>query len=282
MYKIKQFLKRLFRPVTIMLIPHDSRRTINLKLPSIGVITSVILWLVGSIYVISIAVDTVRYHDMESKLKFYTAQFSELASTISTLKRAEAELKRLLSLGSKEKILENVDTRVNIHDAGSLNIELLKEQIKKTVEEVGAIQDFLRQQKDIYMATPKGWPIIGRVTSYFGQRENPIHGKEEFHSGVDISANSGTPIKATADGVVSFSGWIAGNGNLVVIEHGFGYSTLYAHNRLNVVKVGQKVKRGDIIAYVGSTGNATGPHLHYEVWHNGKAVNPMTFIKGKS
>jgi len=279
MYKVKQFLKRLFTPVTIMMIPHDSKRTINIKLPSIGVITSVILWLVGSIYVLSIAVDTVKYYDMKSKLKFYTSQFGELTSTISAIKKAEAEFKRILSFGSKEKILENVDTRINMPDAGSLDMDLLKEEIKKTVETVEAIQDFLRQQKDLYMATPKGWPVLGRITSHFGDRKNPLHGRDEFHSGVDISANSGTPIKATADGVVSFSGWKGGNGNLVVIEHGFGYSTFYAHNRLNVVKVGQKVKRGDTIAYVGSTGNTTGPHLHYEIWHNGEAKNPMEFIK---
>lgn len=279
MCKIKQVLKTLFTPVTIMLIPHNSKRTINIKLPSIGVITSLILWLVGSIYVVSIAVDTVRYYDMESKLKSYTAQFDELTSAISTIKKAEMELRRILSLGSKEKILENVDSRVNMSDAGSLDINLLKDQIKNTVERVEAIQDFLRQQKDIYMATPKGLPLIGRITSHFGERENPIHGEDEFHSGVDISANPNTPIKATADGVVSFSGWSAGNGRLVVIEHGFGYSTFYAHNKLNAVKVGQRVKRGDIIAYVGSTGNTTGPHLHYEVWHNGRPINPMKFIK---
>ncbi len=279
MYKIKRFLKRLFTPVTIMMIPHDSKRTINIKLPSIGVFSSVLLWLVGSVYVVSIAIDTVEYYDMKSKLNFYTSQFVELKSTISTLEKAEAEFKRILSFKSKEKILENVDTKINTHDAGSLDMDILKDQIKNTVEKVTDIKEFLRNQKDIYMATPKGWPIVGRITSEFGGRENPIHGKQEFHSGLDISASMGAPVKATADGIVSFSGWSAGNGNLVVIEHGFGYSSFYAHNSSNAVKVGQKVKRGDIIAHIGSTGNTTGPHLHYEVWHNGKAVNPMSFIK---
>lgn len=279
MYKIKRFLKRLFTPVTIMMIPHDSKRTINIKLPSIGVFTSAALWLVGSVYVVSIAIDTIEYYDMKGKLNFYTSQFVELKSTISTLEKAEAEFKRILSFKSKEKILENVDTKINTHDAGSLDMDILKDQIKNTVEKVSEIKEFLKNQKDIYMATPMGWPIVGRITSEFGNRENPIHGKQEFHLGLDISAGSGTPIKSTADGIVSFSGWSDGNGNLVVIEHGFGYSTFYAHNRSNTVKVGQKVKRGDIIAHIGSTGRSTGPHLHYEVWHNGKAVNPMSFIE---
>ncbi|BCB96396.1 membrane protein [Dissulfurispira thermophila] len=279
MYKLKRFIRRLFTPVTIMLIPHDSKRTINVKLPSIGVVSSVVLWLVGSIYVISIAIDTIEYYNMKSKLNFYMGQFVELRTTISLLEKAEAEFKRLLSFKSRDKILENVDTQINVHDAGSLDMDLLKDQIKNTVEKVAEIQQFLKNQKDIYISTPKGWPVIGRITSEFGPRENPRYGGQEFHSGLDISAATGTPVRATADGIVSFAGWSAGNGNLVVVEHGFGYSTFYAHNSSIAVKVGQKVKRGDTIAYVGSTGNTTGPHLHYEVWHNGKAVNPVDFLK---
>ncbi|GER94519.1 M23 family peptidase [hot springs metagenome] len=279
MYKLKRFIRRLFTPVTIMLIPHDSKRTINVKLPSIGVVSSVVLWLVGSIYVISIAIDTIEYYNMKSKLNFYMGQFVELRTTISLLEKAEAEFKRLLSFKSRDKILENVDTQINVRDAGSLDMDLLKDQIKNTVEKVAEIQQFLKNQKDIYISTPKGWPVIGRITSEFGPRENPRYGGQEFHSGLDISAATGTPVRATADGIVSFAGWSAGNGNLVVVEHGFGYSTFYAHNSSIAVKVGQKVKRGDTIAYVGSTGNTTGPHLHYEVWHNGKAVNPVDFLK---
>lgn len=279
MYKVKRFFKKLFTPVTIMMIPHDSKRTINIKLPSIGVFSSALLWLVGSVYVVSIAIDTVEYYSMKSKVNFYTREFVEMKSTISTLKKAEAEFKRLLSFGSKDKILENVDAKVGIHDAGSVDIDLLKDQIKNTIERVSAIKDFLKEQKDVYMATPKGWPVMGRITSDFGERQNPKHGGLEFHSALDISASAGSPIKATADGIVSFSGWSAGNGNLVVVEHGFGYSTFYAHNSSNAVSVGQRVKRGSVIAYIGSTGNSTGPHVHYEVWQHGKPVNPIAFIK---
>lgn len=282
MYKLRRFFRKLFTPVTIMLIPHDSKRTINIKLPSIGVVSSAILWLVGSIYIVSVAIDTIEYYNMKSKLNFYMGQFLELKTTISMLEKAESEFKRLLSFKSKDKILENVNTKIGIHDAGSLDMDMLKDQIKNTIERVTEIQDFLKNQKDIYMSTPKGWPVMGRITSEFGSRENPIHGGQEFHSGLDISAGTGTPVKATADGIVSFSGWSAGNGNLVVIEHGFGYSTFYAHNSSIAVRVGQKVKRGEIIAHVGSTGNTTGPHLHYEVWHNGKPVNPIDFIKDRN
>ena len=91
----------------------------------------------------------------------------------------------------------------------------------------------------------------------------------------------GTPLHATADGVVSFADRSAGNGNITVVEHGYGYSTVYAHNTKNLVRAGQTVKRGQVVAYAGSTGTSTGPHVHYEVWKKGQSVNPMPFVKGK-
>jgi murein DD-endopeptidase MepM/ murein hydrolase activator NlpD len=102
-----------------------------------------------------------------------------------------------------------------------------------------------------------------------------------FHSGIDLACDPGTPIHATADGIVSHSGWAGGNGNVVVLEHGHGYSTIYAHNRNNAVKVGQQVRRGDVIGYVGSTGRTTGPHVHYEVLKDGKNVNPAPYLAGR-
>jgi murein DD-endopeptidase MepM/ murein hydrolase activator NlpD len=87
-----------------------------------------------------------------------------------------------------------------------------------------------------------------------------------------------TPIRATADGVVSHSGWANGSGQVVVLEHGCGFSTIYAHNSSNVVKIGQRVHKGDVIAYVGMTGKTTGPHVHYEIWKDRKNINPLTYI----
>ncbi|MBF0327542.1 MAG: M23 family metallopeptidase [Nitrospirae bacterium] len=279
MYKLKHFLKKLFTPVSIMMIPHDGKRTINIKVPSIGIVLSAALWLIGSVYVVSMAIDTIEYYNMKNSLNYYSSQFTELKGTINTLQKAESEFKRILSFGSKSAILENVEKKVNTQDAGSIDMETLKRQIENTVKSVDGIQTFLQQQRDLYHSTPMGWPIKGRVTSEYGQRENPKYGGREFHSGIDISAPVGTSVKSTADGVVSFSGWSQGNGNLVVVEHGLGFSTMYAHNSALRVVVGQKVKRGEVLAYVGSTGNTTGPHLHYEVWNNGKATNPYVYLR---
>ncbi len=277
-HKIRALFKKAFTPITIMLVPHSKTRPLNLKVPFIGIFTSIILWCFGTVYIFSIAVDTFEYYKMKEKLNYYSQQFLELNATISALKKAENEFRRLFSLGSKEKVLENIDTS----DNGSIDMENIKQQIKETIETVGEIKDYLHIQRDIYIATPKGFPVRGSISSNYGRREHPGSGENEFHSGIDISTNPGNPVRATADGIVSFSGWSGGSGNLVGLEHGHGFSTFYAHNRINAVKVGQKVHRGDVISYVGSTGNSTGPHVHYEIWKDGRHVNPQKYIEGKS
>ena len=276
-HKIKGFLKKAFTPVTIMLIPHSKTSPVNFKVPFIGMFTAVVLCCFGIVYILSITVNTFEYYRMKDKLNYYSQQFLELNKTMTALKKAENEFKRLFSLKSREKVLENLDTS----DSGSIDMENLKQQIKSTVESVGEIKDYLRIQRDIYVATPKGSPVIGSVSSYYGNREHPRTGEENFHSGIDISSSPGNPVKATADGIVSFAGWSGGSGNLVVLEHGHGFSTFYAHNRSIPVKVAKKVKRGDIIGYVGSTGNSTGPHVHYEIWKDGKSINPVNYLKGR-
>jgi murein DD-endopeptidase MepM/ murein hydrolase activator NlpD len=165
---------------------------------------------------------------------------------------------------------------------GSFDIDQVQSQIESSMKTVGAIKDYLRSQKDLYLATPMGFPVQGTVSSPFGNRIHPVSGNSEFHRGLDISADAGTPIRTTADGVVVFSGWNGGGGNVVVIAHGHGFSTYYAHNRKNTVHVGQSVKRGDVVAYVGSTGSTTGSHVHYAVWLNGKCKNPFNYTEGRS
>jgi murein DD-endopeptidase MepM/ murein hydrolase activator NlpD len=278
MQRLRRLLKKAFVPVTVMVVPHSDVRPLRVKLPSVGILASIVMWAIGTVYVFSIAVDTLEYSKMKEKLGFYSSQFVELQSTIVSLKKAESEFKKIFSVNSREQILENLDTS----DSGSVDMDELKKQIKITMESVGDIKDYLSQQRDLYVATPKGWPVDGRITSPYGQREHPMTGAREFHGGVDIAAEPGRPVRATADGIVSFAGWSGPNGNLVVLEHGFGFSTFYAHNKKVAVKTGQKVKRGDIVGYIGSTGNSTGPHVHYEVWRNGRSTNPQVFLQGRA
>lgn len=139
--------------------------------------------------------------------------------------------------------------------------------------------EYFETRRSLMAATPSGWPVRGWTTSGYGNRPSPFHDKKvEFHQGIDIAAQSGVPVLATADGIVSFVGENAGYGRYVVIDHGYGYRTLYGHNSRVTVSGGQFVRRGQKVAHVGSTGATTGPHLHYEVYVNNLPVNPKKFI----
>ena len=127
---------------------------------------------------------------------------------------------------------------------------------------------------------PKGRPVTaGWISSYFGRRSDPFTGKSTSHRGVDFAGKAGADVVAVAAGVVTYSGPRQGYGNMVEISHGNGYVTRYAHNQRNLVAPGDQIQPGQIIALVGSTGRATGPNLHFEVWHQGRPVNPVKYIR---
>jgi murein DD-endopeptidase MepM/ murein hydrolase activator NlpD len=284
MQTIKTIVRRALAPVTIMFIPHhNTTKSLHLSIPSICIFLFGILCGCGAVYLTLATLDIIKYRGMERQLQDYSGKVSDFNATLTSLKKAEKDLYRLLSLGSREKILENVEpTDTRAADMGTVDIQQIQQQIALSMQTIGAIRDYLHSQKDIYMATPKGLPVPGSISSTYGNRVNPISGREEFHRGLDLSIPQGTPILATADGIVSFSGWNSGGGNVIVVEHGHGYSTYYAHNQRNAVQVGQRVKRGELIGYAGATGHATGSHVHYEIWKDDRAVNPKEFIQGRS
>ena len=123
------------------------------------------------------------------------------------------------------------------------------------------------------------WPVRGTISSPYGYRIHPILKRKILHSGIDIAAPNGTPVKAPAAGEVIYDGWLRGYGRVVVLDHGRGYSTLYAHLSASLVKEGQVVKSGATIAKVGKTGNTTGYHLHFEVRVYGTPENPIKYLK---
>ena len=126
--------------------------------------------------------------------------------------------------------------------------------------------------------TPDIWPAEGNISSYYGYRNSPFGYGTAFHEGVDIAGDYGDPVSATADGIVTQSGWVSGYGYLVEIKHSNGISTRYGHNSVIFVQEGQKIEKGSVIALMGSTGNSTGPHCHYEVRINGDSVDPLYFL----
>jgi murein DD-endopeptidase MepM/ murein hydrolase activator NlpD len=140
----------------------------------------------------------------------------------------------------------------------------------------------VEQRESLMNATPSIWPVHGWLSAGYGMRADPFNGERDFHPGLDISADKGTPILATAAGKVELAAPSGDYGNLVVVDHGYGLVTRYGHLSKFAVWVGRQVKRGDVVGYVGSTGRATGPHLHYEVLANGKLINPLQLLTGKA
>jgi murein DD-endopeptidase MepM/ murein hydrolase activator NlpD len=127
--------------------------------------------------------------------------------------------------------------------------------------------------------TPSIWPVMGHITDSFGERLDPFSGEGAFHTGVDVASDYGAPVHATADGIVTVADDHAGYGRLVVIDHGFGITTWYAHLSAFSAVAGSRIKRGEVIGYTGISGRSTGPHVHYEVRMNNAPVNPWRYMK---
>lgn len=279
MQKLRPLFKKLSTTVTIMLVPHSRGSSLNFRMPYALLGLLLVFAGVGAIYTVSLTYHAVGLYVTNQKYATMSGQIQEMKSAISSIKESESEFKRIFSKGTRKKVLDAMDAP---RDDGSINIEELKLQIADSMATVSEIKGYLAKERDVYRATPLGIPVDGQLTSGFGMRVHPLSGQKLLHTGMDLSAQKGTPVYATADGIVSFSGWSKGNGNIVVIEHGHGFSTVYAHNSKNLMKVGQTVRRGQQISTTGSTGVSTGPHVHYEVWKNGKCVNPASFTKTAS
>ncbi len=143
------------------------------------------------------------------------------------------------------------------------------------------VVELCKSHEEKLLCIPAIQPIankdLKKTASGYGMRIDPIYGTTKFHSGMDFSASPGTDVYATGNGVITKAGWETGYGNTIEVDHGFGYKTIYAHLSSIKVKRGSKVVRGEVIGGVGSTGKSTGPHLHYEVHHKGKVVNPVNY-----
>lgn len=150
----------------------------------------------------------------------------------------------------------------------------LEEKVAELEQLFSAAEDY-RHRMD---HTPSIWPTQGRITSKFGYRRSPFSRRLQFHGGLDIANSRGTPIKATAHGKVVEASFLSGWGRLIIIDHGYDYLTYYAHLRDFGVSVGERVTKGQIIGYMGSSGNSTGPHLHYEVHVGGERVDPREYL----
>lgn len=155
---------------------------------------------------------------------------------------------------------------------------MLRELLRGLETHLNIVRRDVEQREQLAAATPTIWPTHGWLSAGYGTRADPFTGEPDFHNGLDISADRGRPVYATADGTVESAGRNGDYGNLIVLQHAFGIVTKYGHLSKFAVARGQRVRRGDLIGLVGATGRATGPHLHYEVTVNGRLLNPLRLL----
>ena len=163
----------------------------------------------------------------------------------------------------------------------ALKVDVLEKEMYVQAKSYDDILEMAKNQEIRMKNIPAIQPVMNkdlkRVASGYGMRIDPVYHVRKFHQGMDFTAPTGTEVFATGNAKVKFTGWKQGYGNTVILDHGFGYETLYAHLYKSLVRKGQKVRRSDIIALVGNSGKSTGPHLHYEVRLNGKPVDPRNY-----
>jgi murein DD-endopeptidase MepM/ murein hydrolase activator NlpD len=298
-----------FKKVTIVILPDGIRNVRQYKIPKI------FIWLLF-LFIISsgvfLSITFVDYYNIKKRApkqaqlikenKQKEAQIAALANKIDKINSKMVELKKFdnklkvmvnlepgedntqfLAIGGSDPTL--MDQGYSIEKAHQKLVRLmhqsldnLETEISVQTQEKADLFAFLESQKSMFACTPSIWPAKGWVSSRFGYRISPFTNEKEFHNGLDISARTGSPIIAPADGVVASIVKSYGFGVLLTVNHGYGLKTRYAHLSKVLVKKGQAVKRGEKIALVGNTGRSTGPHLHYEVHLKGVPVNPQRYI----
>lgn len=199
---------------------------------------------------------------------YQTARDKKLPLGIGGASSAEKRMKELLDQDQQKLFL-----------GMRKGISTLNEDANQRQQSFNELLAFLHEQKSILASTPSIWPVKGWVTSDFGMRESPFSAGVEFHKGIDIATRMGREVRATADGLVVDACYRSMDGNIIKINHGHGLSTNYCHLSKMSVKEGVRVKRGDVIGYVGDTGRSTGSHLHYGVSVNNVPVNPRRYFR---
>ena len=197
--------------------------------------------------------------------------------------RAKIVELRKLAAAKREQVASRRQERRGVLNAATYERETAERAYRELIETSRQIEQLIKriQSGDKNIGGSTGtmtWPAEGEVTSPFGWRVHPIFGTQRLHTGIDIGADYGDAIRAADGGVVIHADWMGGYGNAVIIDHGNGISTLYAHNSQLLVSEGQTVSKGQTVARCGSTGYSTGPHLHFEVRHNGSPVNPLNYL----
>jgi murein DD-endopeptidase MepM/ murein hydrolase activator NlpD len=291
-----------------MFVPHHGNNVFRLRLPiktiriATGILVVVVvvtlITIVSYRHAANVAdadkAELLRLREVNDKQYTQIDQLAKatavLQQNMSRLNQLDAELRRMVNADNQQPSRSGIDRSSNFDGQGGPSakpqvtdlislVQTLQENANTREQSLIAIKTTIEQRNAQKDATPSIWPASGTVTSHFGWRSSPFGSWQgDWHPGLDIANDYGTAIVATAEGVVVFSGWYSGYGNMVQIDHGNGIVTAYGHCAQNLCQVGDKVKKGDLIAYMGSTGYSTGPHVHYEVRLNGTAVDPANYL----
>lgn len=272
----------------------DLATSLNGQVKRIHITRKFVLYFLGTVLVCGLVLFALlsSYLRMTWKVSNYNslrADFEQLRGRYRELQRVSTQrseqMASLQTLASEVSLAYGIQKSSPIATSPSSQTYLIP-PVKESIEEYNFLKTAsLSSLYRIYprqwqtQTEPSLWPVSGHLRSSFGGRSDPFSGEAgAFHTGVDLDAVTGTPVRATADGIVSGAEYHQGYGKLVVVDHGNGMQTYYAHlSRYNVVS-GQAVNRGQVIAFSGGTGRATGPHLHYEVRLHGTAVNPYKYL----
>jgi murein DD-endopeptidase MepM/ murein hydrolase activator NlpD len=293
---------------TLMIIPNRKSGVKKISVPKTfirNILIAFVVIILVTLYVVydyaSIKRDRAELARLRQQTKEQSQQFRDLAMKMDAFSDRMEELRQVdknirslayetnrgkkmpLGIGGSDN-----ETKINSlldQDQKKL-IAGMRQGIEKLNEDAGyreksfsELLAFLHEQKSILACTPSIWPVKGWVTSEFGSRQSPFRSGVEFHRGLDISTRFGKEVIAPADGIVVISTYNSQDGNFVKIDHGRGLATGFAHLSKMAVKQGMRVKRGDIIGYVGDTGRSTGSHLHYAVFVNNIPVNPKKYLR---
>jgi murein DD-endopeptidase MepM/ murein hydrolase activator NlpD len=305
---IKKSSKPDRREYTLMIVPHQGQAVRKITIPiaavkyTVSFLCLLILFMIGSFINYRYTVNTAKAEktELENLRQDNGVQVKEIEELANKTAGLQSDMERLNSLDAELRHIVNNEDTANTSRAGLVrpsatytgqggpvqpDIDNIRNVVDALQAAVTVREQSLKELKQELLAkqarlasTPSIWPTSGDVTSRFGWRSSPWGGGGDYHPGIDIANSAGTPIVATADGEVVQSEWYGGYGNMVQIDHKNGITSIYGHNSQLLVHVGQVVKKGQIIAYMGSTGYSTGPHCHYEIRVNGTAVNPANFL----
>jgi len=230
--------------------------------------------------------------NLEDKYSLLNKRMESLNKTMNALRERDANVYRVIFESDPITADEDYQKKLNKLSTSSINslikstennIDKLEKKLYVQSKSYDELENLIKKKEDMLKHFPAIQPItnekLTRIASGFGYRIDPVYKTPKMHAGIDFTAPTGTEVYATGDGIIKVAGSEGdGYGNKVVVDHGYGYQTLYAHNSKVLVHVGQEVRRGQLIALVGSTGKSTGPHCHYEVIKNNEKINPVNFF----